>query len=61
MVVWTSELFLLWDLSFAYGKGNATMRQLSIFFLVEGWEIFHEKSSETFTNYIKPAQTYNIL
>jgi hypothetical protein len=31
------------------------------FFLIGGWEIFHEKSSETFTNYIKPAQTYNIL
>jgi hypothetical protein len=30
-------------------------------FLVEGWEVSHEKSSETFTNYIKPAQTYNIL
>lgn len=36
MVVWTSELFLLWDLSFAYGKGDATMRQLSIFF---GWRL----------------------
>lgn len=61
MVIWTSELFLLWHLSFTYGKGSAMMRRLGVFCVVGGWEVFDERAQRASQMMIKLAWTYNIL